>query len=376
MVNHGVSTSGDVWVRRPCVLIRSGNTHKINDPLPLHTGDLLLAELPNPLQMPKRKQKQNQRSQQSRPAQPQGRRRRNRANAGGLTFVDSSGRRGRGDFYEIDRYVPYTAYSSTGTAANSGVGSVAGDLYIASVGYGTGASPADTDGYNYSSFRFNFQAGDIFNIAEYTALFEEYRLLSVRLTITYVGNGTNPNTLARATSATSAQFMPTNPSVYLAYRIMHRDVAIPATSSAGWNNFHDASGVRDYRYPNFRVIRLNIRPYVMRAQQTSAASNTTVNNTTTARSPWLTTGNSTYTGATTVPHWGIDIMLRAENFVTNDTTNVEIIPHIFNVTAQYHVQFRYRKAGSTVLSRLPARHLVQPVDDDVDEQSTSSFVPA
>ncbi len=287
------------------------------------------------------------------------------------TFVDSSNRRGRGDFYEIDRYVPYTAYSSSGTAANTGVGSVAGDLYVASLGFAPGSTPADTDGYNYSAFRFNFQAGDIYNISEYTALFEEYRLKRVRLTIAFVGNGSNPNTLARQTSATSAQFMPTNPSCYLAYRIMHRDVAIPTASSTGWNNFHDASGVRDYRYPNFRVIQLALSPYVMRAQQTSAASNTTVNNTTTARSPWLTTGNATYTGATTVPHWGIDLMLRAENFITNDTTNVEVIPHIFNVTAQYHIQFRYRKAGATMLAQVPHRHR-HAEEEDVESLGVTS----
>ncbi len=280
------------------------------------------------------------------------------------TFVDSSVGRGAGDHYTVDRFVPYTAYSSTGTGANSGVGSVAGDLYVASVGYGTGASPADTDGYTYSSFRFNFQLGDIFNVSEYTNLWEEYRINHVRLSITYVGNGAAPNTLARAVSATSAQYMPTNPSVYFAYRIMHRDVAISAASSAGWNNFHDASRVRDYRYPHSRVVQLKIRPHVQFSQQTSAISNTTDNNTTVRRSPWLTTGNSLYTGATTVPHWGIDMMLRAESFVTNDTTNVEIIPHIFNVTAQYNVSFRYRKAGSTVLSRVPHRHLIKEVVED------------
>lgn len=254
-----------------------------------------------------------------------------------------------GNHYSLSRYVPYTAYSSTQVNPNTSVGSVSGDLLIYSFGYALAAAPIDTDGYSYSSNRFSFAADQVSNIAEYMNLFEQYRIKRVYLNIRYVGNGAEANTLGRGPSATSAQFLPTNPSCYLAYRKMHRDVAIPAASGTGWNNFHDASGLREYRFPSNKQIRINITPYLMQTTQTTMGSLAGASNLAPRRASWLTTGNATYTGATTVPHYGIDIMMRSENFVTNDVTTLQYIPHIFNITATYYFDFRYRKAGSVVI---------------------------
>lgn len=254
-----------------------------------------------------------------------------------------------GNFYQMTRYVPYTAYSSTGVDPNSSIGSVAGNLYVNSVGYSIGSTPIDSDGYSFSSFRFYFQAGDVFNMSEYMKLFEEYKLCGITLKIRYTGNGTNPQTIGRQISGTSAQFLDANPNCYLCYRKMHRDIAIPTASGTGWQNFRDSSMVKEYRFPSRKEIKVHITPFTMQSVQASAASLSAEDNLIVRRSPWLSTGNATYTSTQGVPHYGIDIMLRADNYITNDTTNFAIIPHVFNVTAYYHFKFRYRKAGSTQL---------------------------
>lgn len=246
-----------------------------------------------------------------------------------------------GNFYQLSRYVPYSGYSVTGTGANTTIHSVIGDFFCDSQAFtSTSASPADNTVYTFSSANLVFGLSDIFDYAEFSTLFEMYRIAGISLKFRYLG-AREQNTLYTIDDANPAhkKYMAANPSAFLAYRWMHQAEAAYANTAVGWSHMQDSSKVKTFMYPSKRVVKTYLKPITMTTVQKTAGDVDDVYLGTPKRSPWISIAYPS------IPHYGIQLMAKAEPFET-DTANATI-RHGWNIEARYYIQMKYRLNSTT-----------------------------
>lgn len=173
--------------------------------------------------------------------------------------------------------------------------------------------------FNYASGSFDFRISDVFNISEFGALFDQYKLSGVKLTF-FLLNGTQFNLTAN-NACTQCEIAVIND---------YDDTQSFNITNGGWNSLLETGRAKVKRFPNVKnnTMSLFIRPRLMTAVLDSSG-------TTTGRmlvSGWV-------DGATALDarYLGIKFMMRCP---PSDNSTLE---YTIGCKATYYIKFKNRQ---------------------------------
>lgn len=181
---------------------------------------------------------------------------------------------------------------------------------------------------NYTSAAYDFKVSDISNITEFGLMFDQYRLMGVKMLFQYITSSTSiqyPNT--------GATVNPQNSLCTLAITSDFDDSTAYSQTNAGWSALQETGRAKYMVFPNAygNKLKYYVKPRIMTGVTNS--SGTVVAGATT-RGQWL-------DGALTpdVLYRGVKVILQ----VPPGDTEMQSIIHSFRCTCVYYVQFRQRQ---------------------------------
>lgn len=171
----------------------------------------------------------------------------------------------------------------------------------------------------YNSAAYSFAISDVYNVSELGALFDQYRIASVKLRFEFI---TSSESVMNPATATSQQM------TLLIYED-YDDSTAPTASNAGWQAALEGGRAVRHVFPN----KQNAFEYVLRPKYLIADVDTSA--TTTGRS----LGAGWVDGST-----GLDVVWRGLKMIgqTNPTT-ATAAAYNFRITATYYTEWRNRQ---------------------------------
>jgi len=175
---------------------------------------------------------------------------------------------------------------------------------------------------NYAQFNFTVQLSNMANAAEYTALYEQYRIRHVKIRVQYMSSTEyfSGTSVGGIQALNGIQFMGwTDPD----------DISAYANSGSGWRLAMESNRASMKRFPNVKNNTYTVYlKYPKVLSDVQAGSTDTYVNTKT--SPWLSTTN------TAVDHYGF-------KFFANSQPTTASINHSFRFFMTMYVDFRSAK---------------------------------
>lgn len=171
----------------------------------------------------------------------------------------------------------------------------------------------------YNSAAYSFGISDVYNVTEFGALFDQYRIAAVRLRFDFI---TASESVVTPASAIAQQMT-------LMIFEDYDDSTAPTATNAGWQAvFENGRAVRKV-FPN----KTNYLEYVLKPKYLVADVDTSA--TTTGRS----LGNGFVDGST-----GLDVVWRGVKVIgqTNPTTATSL-EYTFRITATYYIEWKNRQ---------------------------------
>lgn len=171
----------------------------------------------------------------------------------------------------------------------------------------------------YNSAAYAFSISDVYNVSEYGALFDQYRIAAVRVRFDFI---TASESVVTPASAISQQLT-------LAVYEDYDDSTAPTASNAGWQGVMETGRAMRKVFPN----KVNYLEYTLRPKYLIADVDTS--STTTGRS----LGSGFVDGGT-----GLDVVWRGLKAIVqcNPTTATSSV-YNFRMTATYYLEWRNRQ---------------------------------
>ncbi len=171
---------------------------------------------------------------------------------------------------------------------------------------------------SFNSGAISFRVGDVYNVTEYGALFDQYRINAVTLHFHYIS-------ASQTTMATGSSYQQQCTCVlYEDYD----DSTSPATTLAGWNAILESGRGKKAVFPNSRnVLSYTVNPKYLTVEVDNSAG-------TTGRG----TGDDWLDGSTSP-----DVVWRGVKWALQANPSTTTPVHTFRVYADYYLTFRQRQ---------------------------------